>query len=209
MSGDAKARLRAQMRAALAAITPAERVAAGESATERLAGFEPFRAARRVALFLATERELPTAPVIALCVRAGRAMAVPAFDLAAGRYRLAHFEPDAPRRRAAHGIEEPLDPQWLQGESPDLWLVPGLAFDARGGRLGRGGGWYDRLLKGAAGARVGWAFDRQVVDRVPMAVNDAWMDWVITERRVLRCAAETDADSAASPAVEAMFDGER
>lgn len=209
MSGDAKARLRAQMRGALAAITPAERAAAGEAAAERLAGFDPFRAARRVALFLATERELPTTPVIALCVGAGRAMAAPAFDVAAGFYRLAHFEPDAPRRRAAYGIEEPLHPRWLEGEAPDLWLVPGLAFDARGGRLGRGGGWYDRLLAGAAGLRVGWAFDRQLVDRVPMDVNDARMDWVITERRVLRCAVETDADSAASPAVEAMFDGER
>jgi len=199
---DAKAELRSRMRAALAAIAPAERAAAGATAAERLAALAAFRAARRVALYLATPREMPTAPLIERCARDGRAMAVPAFDAAAARYRMAEFDPAAPLRAAALGIREPADPRWIEPDTLDLWIVPGLAFDARGGRLGRGGGWYDRLLFGATAPRIGWAFDCQVVAEVPGTAQDERVDFIVTERRTLgpcRSGAEIKENAGAAP----------
>ncbi|HTL75696.1 MAG TPA: 5-formyltetrahydrofolate cyclo-ligase, partial [Casimicrobiaceae bacterium] len=75
--------------------------------------------------------------------------------------------------------------------SVDWVLVPGVAFDARGGRLGYGGGFYDRLLPGAAGSapRVAGAFEMQIVDAVPTAPHDVGVDAVVTERRTLTCRA--------------------
>jgi 5-formyltetrahydrofolate cyclo-ligase len=75
----------------------------------------------------------------------------------------------------------------------DLMLVPGVAFDRQGGRLGHVRGFYDRLLQeaGAGPLRVGLAFECQLVERVPMTAGDEPMDLVITENAVYRVSART------------------
>lgn len=89
----------------------------------------------------------------------------------------------------AHGIPEPgshctrLSPPDVTG-SGTLWLVPGVAFDRAGRRLGRGGGHYDRLLAGGRGPRVGVAYDWQIVPVVPCEPHDVRMHWVVTDARV-------------------------
>lgn len=76
-------------------------------------------------------------------------------------------------------------------------LVPGIAFDTGGGRLGRGGGWYDRVLEAHPGAvRVGCGYDEQVIDRVPREPWDAVMHHVVTDARSIAV------DQFASPAGE-------
>jgi len=77
----------------------------------------------------------------------------------------------------AWGLREP--PAWEPVETPGLLLVPGVAFDPRGGRLGMGGGWYDRLLAGAA-TSVGVAFNWQMVPDVPTEAHDRPVDAVLT-----------------------------
>ena len=67
-----------------------------------------------------------------------------------------------------------------------LAFVPGLAFDNRGNRLGRGKGYFDELLAGFRGVKVALAFDLQVVDSVPATARDVPMDIVVTEERVVR-----------------------
>ena len=66
-------------------------------------------------------------------------------------------------------------------------LVPGLAFDLRGGRLGRGRGYYDRFLAGATGLRVGVCFEDQIVADVPLEPHDLRMDFVVTPSSICRC----------------------
>jgi 5-formyltetrahydrofolate cyclo-ligase len=75
-------------------------------------------------------------------------------------------------------------------EAIDWVLVPGVAFDPQGGRLGYGGGYYDRLLPllPSMTRRVAGAFELQVVERVPAAPHDLRVDAVITELRELVCA---------------------
>ena len=69
----------------------------------------------------------------------------------------------------------------------DLVMVPGTAFDVRGGRMGQGKGYYDRLLSGARpdAPLVGMAFDCQIFDEIPVAPHDVFMDTVLTETRAL------------------------
>lgn len=84
------------------------------------------------------------------------------------------------------GLREPSTPA-DRGQGLASVVVPGLAFDARGGRLGRGKGYYDRLLAQLPRVRrVGVTFDERVVDAVPMAVHDIRMHAVVTESRTLR-----------------------
>jgi 5-formyltetrahydrofolate cyclo-ligase len=72
----------------------------------------------------------------------------------------------------------------------DLFLLPGLAFDRRGGRLGYGKGYFDRLLKLARNDAtiVGIGFACQVFDQVPTLPHDIRMHWIVTEDGVHRCA---------------------
>jgi 5-formyltetrahydrofolate cyclo-ligase len=72
-------------------------------------------------------------------------------------------------------------------EDLDLVLVPGVAFDAHGHRLGRGKGFYDRMLENFRGKKIGIAFDEQVVDAVPAEKNDVKMDFILTPTRCLTC----------------------
>lgn len=67
----------------------------------------------------------------------------------------------------------------------DAFIVPGVAFTRRGDRLGYGAGYYDRALGAAKGRFVGFAFDAQIVDALPVAAYDVPMDVVVTETRVL------------------------
>ncbi len=91
--------------------------------------------------------------------------------------------------RAVWGIAEPkADKPELE---PDVLLVPLLAFDRRGWRLGYGGGFYDRTLAALrarkAIAAVGVGFDEQLIDAVPHLDYDERLDWVLTPSGPLRC----------------------
>ncbi len=123
----------------------------------------------------------------------GPTVCAPRVDWDAGTMHpvpIADPESDTVVRR--HGVREPradlpaIDPGRL-----DLVLVPGLAFDAGGGRLGRGGGFYDRFLPAAVGAvRVGVCWSGQVVDAVPAEPHDVRVHMLVTEDGIFRCPAE-------------------
>jgi len=67
------------------------------------------------------------------------------------------------------------------------WLVPGVAFDFNGGRLGHGKGIFDRLLKGTSGIKIGICYDWQIVDAVPAGADDIKMDFIVTESGTRVC----------------------
>jgi 5-formyltetrahydrofolate cyclo-ligase len=93
-------------------------------------------------------------------------------------------------RPGRRGIFEPVEGEALSDGERVVFLVPGLAFDARGVRVGRGRGHYDRALADFAKAhRVGLAYDFQVVHSLPEAAWDVRMHAVVTEERLLACAA--------------------
>ena len=98
-------------------------------------------------------------------------------ELELGMYKI--LEP----RKDLRGLPEKQVPV----ESLDLVMVPGVAFDDRGGRMGHGKGYYDKLLRNARPdcPLVALAFECQVFPEVPMGGHDIFMDKVITERRVI------------------------
>jgi 5-formyltetrahydrofolate cyclo-ligase len=84
------------------------------------------------------------------------------------------------------GIREPMETcVAIPPNDLDLVLVPGVAFGLDGHRLGRGKGYYDRLLENFTGRKIGVAFDEQIVDAVPSEQNDVRMDLVLTPTRCL------------------------
>ena len=194
------------------------RAEAARAAGERLLALPELQQAGArgavVAGFVATRGELDPTPVLDEVRRAGGRVALP--RVTDGRPRLRfHVADGASLRPGRFGILEP-DSACPEVASADvaLMIVPGLAFDGAGHRLGFGGGYYDEVLGAGDGglaapgatpsARpacvVAYAYDFQVVDACPATERDAQVDCIVTDRRVIRCASGTPpAGSAGRP----------
>jgi len=142
--------------------------------------------------YVAIRGELDPAGALAAARARGFAVALPRIDTVwPPRLRFHAVAGPADLTDGPHGLTEPLPacPE-VPLEGIDVMLVPGLAFDAAGGRLGHGGGYYDgaaRALRerGTAALLVGFGYDFQVVERCPTDELDVPVDVVVTERRVL------------------------
>ncbi len=177
---DAKRAWRGRARAILAA-RAADAAAAPDPAP--LVESDPaWRGARVVALYLPIAGEPATAGLLAACRRAGRAVAVPAWDRAAKAYFWAALAPDEPLAPGPLGIPQPAAPRRVEAAAIDLFVVPGVLFDRAGTRLGHGAGHFDRLLAARRpdAAVLGLAFPWQVVDGpLPRGPFDAPVDRVL------------------------------
>ncbi len=180
-----KADIRREMKVRRASQDPVLAAAASIAAQDRLCGLEAFIRARRVACYLSAPGELGTAKLLQACFKDGKMVTVPARRGTTWIYGLCRMTPDTPLRVGLLGITEPAVPEWVDAGEMDLVVVPGVAFDARGNRLGHGLGCYDRMLAGEGRAfKAAIAFDWQLVHEVPMESHDVPMDAVVTERTI-------------------------
>ncbi len=88
-------------------------------------------------------------------------------------------------RLGAFQIEEPEGDNTVQMEHIDAVIVPSVAYDRKGNRVGRGKGYYDRLLADTAAVRIGMAYDFQLVDEIDVEPHDVGVDIIITDSRVI------------------------
>jgi 5-formyltetrahydrofolate cyclo-ligase len=186
---EAKATLRARMRALRKLRGPGERAAAGRAAAQLLAELLPTLPRGPVAIFHALPEEIDTAPAIARIAASGRSVVLPR---QAGRARpldFHAFRPGDPLMPGPFGVLEPI--AVAPRLEPAVLVVPLLAFDRRGGRLGYGAGFYDRTIatlraRGAAPPVIGLAFAFQEVAEVPLGPSDARLDAIVTESELIR-----------------------
>lgn len=156
---------------------------------ERLVSLVEFIAAPAVFCYLSCRGEVDTTNIIAKCYSAAKTVIVPAYDCAEKTYGASELKQDAELKTGKYGILEPVCPRWLDKELPPtaLCLVPGVAFDRSGARVGHGAGIYDRLLRLKElknCVKIGLAFDFQIFETVPFNEYDVFMDMIITENYV-------------------------
>ncbi|HWL35028.1 MAG TPA: 5-formyltetrahydrofolate cyclo-ligase [Frankiaceae bacterium] len=179
---DRKRALRARLLAVRAGLSSAERHSAAAALTEAVLALPEVSSARVVAAYYGTGTELPTEPLLsALRSRGARVLLpllLPGDGLAWGTY-------DGGLVSGPHGLLEPRVVDADLGEA-DVVLVPGVAYDLAGRRLGRGGGSYDRALASVSVPVVALALDEEVVDEVPVEPHDRRVDVVVTPTRVVR-----------------------
>ena len=186
---EAKAALRARVLAARDAMPPAVRTSASAAIVARIMARADYIAARGILVTLPFESEWDTTALVRAALAAGKTVAVPRVDKSARMLDL-HGVADLARDVVAgfRGIPEPARTRpKIAHDAIDFIVVPGVAFDSEGRRLGYGGGYYDRLLPLLLpiAARVAGAFDLQLVERVPTGPNDIAIDAVVTESRTL------------------------
>jgi 5-formyltetrahydrofolate cyclo-ligase len=179
-----KERMRSEIRRDLEGMVPSRALAAGVAIDALLCVSQAWLEASEVAVFASLSGEVDTGPLMRSAAKAGKIVLLPRM-LGAGQLEFAAADESEALVPGPFGIREPpasCPVRPLSGA--DLMLVPGLAFDRHGGRLGRGAGYYDRALAGAGRARplcLGIGFALQLVERVPMTPLDALMDGVVTE----------------------------
>ncbi len=155
----------------------------------RLLAMASFKRARHVGAYLALPGEMPTSEVVKAVQDAGIAVSVPAWCRATSRYAFARLWPDCALEPGPMRVCQPGRPCWTPPGQIEVVLVPGLAFDEDGRRLGWGGGHYDRLLARLNNdcPRIGMAWEWQIVERVPVREHDANVHWIMTDKRLLAC----------------------
>ncbi len=138
--------------------------------------------------------EVETMDLIRDLIAAGKTISVPVTLLQESRLQAVRLtNPDTQLMPGCYGIPEPTPDQITKATvdpaTIDTVLIPGSVFDTGGGRLGYGGGYYDRFLTESAprAARVGVTFELQLVDQVPMEPHDQYMDVLVTEQQIYDC----------------------
>jgi 5-formyltetrahydrofolate cyclo-ligase len=176
--------LRAQMRAQRKAISVPVRKAAARKLAQQALKHQAIHRARTLALPLSFASEIDTQPLLNALLRAGKRVYVP--KVRQGKMIFVRYA--APFQRHALGFRQPARSQpRLLKQDLDVLLLPLLAFDAQGNRLGQGGGYYDRYLAGTRFYRCyGLAFACQQVAHVPTETHDARLHGVFTEQRFCR-----------------------
>jgi 5-formyltetrahydrofolate cyclo-ligase len=144
-----------------------------------------------VLLFCPLPGEPDVRPLLAEALAGGKRLALPRYAPSRGEYE-ACLVNDLGSLRVGHfGILEPApDAPWVELLRLDFLGVPGLAYDRDGGRLGRGRGYFDRLLTQSGGHKCGVAFDWQVVPEVPVGARDIRVNSLLTPSGWSGCAGQ-------------------
>lgn len=163
-------------------------------AQRRLLAAPCWSAARSVALYVALKGEMDTDKLLEAAWRSGRTLWLPRVRPGeVGRMEFVACAEAAQLRPGPFGLREPEDGLPCFGPehagtafAPDLLILPGLAFDQRGGRLGFGGGYYDRFLdSGLTCPRVGLCFAFQITKNLPLEGWDQRVQYLCTEEQFL------------------------
>ncbi len=139
-----------------------------------LAGYMPIRT------------EIDPLPAMAEAAAHGD-VGVPVIEGAGQPLRFSRWQPDGPVREGPFGAMVPVVDDFFD---PEILIVPLVAFDLSGGRLGYGGGFYDRTLERLRARRatlaIGFAFDAQEAENLPLEATDQPLDMIVTESRILQ-----------------------
>jgi 5-formyltetrahydrofolate cyclo-ligase len=183
-----KAEARRQVRQALNRISPAEREAASATICRSVGELGEFSVSETVMLFASLPDEFDTLPLIRQALAMGKRVFLPKVDVAERKLLVCQLTGLGALRTGHYGVPEPPADRLADPSLLHFILMPGLAFDLYGNRLGRGAGYYDRLL---AAPRLqaklcGAALSVQVLPEVPVDVKDQPVHMLVTELGVFR-----------------------
>jgi 5-formyltetrahydrofolate cyclo-ligase len=191
----AKTALRAAMRRARREAARRNPDAAAALAATFLRDGPEVAAGTQVAGYSPIGWEIDPRPLMTHLAGKGVELALPCVEGADAPLVFRRWADGDPLVDGLHGTRQPTDK--ALAILPDVVLVPLVAFDRAGHRLGQGGGYYDRALAALRGKNpallaIGLAYEGQMVDAVPAAPHDARLDWIVTEKRAYCTARDQD-----------------
>ena len=168
-------------------LSPLEKSRAESVMLESLFNWKVFKKSEVIHIFISTPDEPDTRAIIEHCWNSGKKVAVPivlpyTFDLV--HTEIKSFDSLI---SGMYGIQEPSPENRIimTPEMFDLVIIPGIAFDRKGGRLGQGKGYYDRFLEATSAFRLALAFDCQLIEAVPTESHDVPMNAILSESGIV------------------------
>lgn len=180
-----KEQLRDIMRRKRRALTQEEIFSYSRKIREQLFMIDCIKSANTVCTFLSAFKEPDTTEIIRLLLKSDKRVAVPVTDEKSITLSLSYIDSMENLTRGAYGIYEPSAICPADIRDVDAVLVPALAFDRKGGRMGFGKGYYDKLLTEKDCVKIGLCYDFQLFDKIPTEPHDVMMDIIITEKEIL------------------------
>ncbi|MCG8452507.1 MAG: 5-formyltetrahydrofolate cyclo-ligase [Spirochaetales bacterium] len=184
-----KEALRKDVKTQLSTLEEKERGDAPLHAASLLMQTPQWKECAHLLTYLAFREELDTHPLIEAAFHAGKTVYAPVIQKSSMEF-LCLESPSGPFVEGKWGLREPHPSAeiWTPNSELTVMIVPGMAFDEKGQRLGRGGGYYDRFLRRFQNLnqtlwRVGYAFEAQVVEKVPTLPHDQPIDALITNKK--------------------------
>ena len=172
------------MRAKRRALTTDEVKLSSEKIRNSLFTLDCVKNAKTVCTFLSAFKEPDTIGIVRQMWEKKCRVIVPISDTETNTLSLSCIDSMDDLERGSYGILEPSVVKTADEKDIDVILVPGLAFDRHGGRMGFGKGYYDRLLETSSAVKIGLCYDFQLFDTIPTESHDVPMDFIITEKEI-------------------------
>lgn len=183
-SQNIKKQKRAIYRALRASVSKEDKLALDRAICDKICSLASFRFADTVLLYSPIGSEIDLTPVALRALELGKKIAFPICDTERRVMTFKYVSTLDDLKTGSYSIPEPdKDAPAFAGEQNALCIVPALAFDKEGYRLGYGGGYYDKFLKIFKGVSLGVAYDSLIADRLPRGVYDMPVSIILTERR--------------------------
>ena len=185
-----KREIREDMAKKLKTFSAGELIEKTRGIEERLFEFANFLESKVVLLYMHTNGEVVTNDIIKRCFESNKIVVLPAFDTAKHTMKPMRIDNlDSDLKPGPRGVPEP-DPKCCKIvpiDCIDIAIIPGVAFDEKGGRIGSGRGCYDRLIPKLAitTRKVALALESQIIQQAPAESHDKHVDIVITEKRII------------------------
>ncbi|HON93182.1 MAG TPA: 5-formyltetrahydrofolate cyclo-ligase [Sedimentisphaerales bacterium] len=185
-----KVELRNRLRACLLAMSPEQRKEKSRRACRNLIAMEPFQNASLIMMFLSLPHEVDTSEAILQAWQLGKTVAVPKISWQQRHMIAVQIQSlETGFSTGAWGLRNPTTGVPIPFGQIDLVVTPGLGYDRKGNRLGRGGSYYDRFFanKDLKATRCGLAFAEQVMESIPTTESDEPVEWLVTDEEVVHC----------------------
>ena len=181
-----KAAIRSEIRDRLQGLDSQRKAEHDRRILGRVMALPAFQRAQKVFCYLPLAHEVNTRPLVEALLEVHGVAYVPVTDLDERMLRVAELTSMAELVEGAYGILEPADPRLVDPATIEVWIVPGIAFDARGYRVGHGGGYFDAFFHAHStdALKIALAYALQLVDAVPASDHDVPVDLVVTEAEI-------------------------
>ena len=146
-----------------------------------------YKNSKQLMLYMPLGNETDTFAIIKAAFCDGKKVVFPVTDEKSGEITPFYALPDTKFLKGTFSVLEPVGTQIADMTKTDVILVPGIAFDKTGNRVGFGKGCYDRLLKNSSADLIGFCYEFQICEHIPSEPHDIKMDALVTEKGLFRC----------------------
>ena len=188
--GAAKIQIREDISQIISALSESQIAEKTRAIEARLFEFANFLESKITLLYVNGKYEVPTEKIIKRSYNYNKVVVLPAFD--PEKFEMDLLKVDHFAKELVPGPRKVLEPDKIRCktvpmERIDIAIIPGIAFDEKGGRIGLGTGYYDRLIPKLAitTRKVALTFEEQIVPQIPMESHDKHVDIIITDRRII------------------------